>query len=183
MAELLHLDLQGVQGAIEKFSAMAKRAEDLSPVWEAGHDIFVTEMAEQFQTQGTFLLGEQWAPLNPKYLEKKLRKWGDPPGSFGILYRSGNLYSSLVNDTHPEHIKVIEPGGAIYGSSVDYGLYHQTGAIIHAADGGSWRLPQRKIIHVTARTSRWVTRLAVLYITKGRRAAVHGSSVQFFDTE
>lgn len=172
--ELLHLDLQGIENVRARVAGAAERARDLTPVWDLAHSIFVDEMVDQFTTQGQALLGTPWVPLNPKYAEKKHRIWGEPPAPLGILYRSGELFQSLTDDGHEAHIKVIEPGGAIFGSTIPYGMYHQTGAVIHAQDGSSWHLPQRKIVHMRERTKKWILRAAVSYILRGSRFTRQG---------
>lgn len=55
-------------------------------------------------------------------------------------------------------MRVIDPGGAIFGSTVDYGKYHQT---------GGERLPMRKIIQMSNRFTKAMFNAAMAYILRG----------------
>ncbi len=155
MAEVLHMDLSGLPFWTTLTHDMLTRLQDLSPVFEAGDSWFRAEMDEQFQTQGAYLQGgTEWAPLSPEYAKRK----PPPPAPFGILYRSGDLYRSLSVEGG-DHIKVIAPQEAAYGSSVPYGKYHQD---------GTEKMPQRKIIILLNKMRQRFARGALAYIMSGR---------------
>lgn len=155
MAEVLHMDLQGLPFWTTLSHDMLTRSQDLSPVFEAGDSWFRAEMAKQFETQGAYLQGgTEWAPLSVEYAKRK----PPPPAPFGILYRSGDLYRSLANEGG-KHIKLIAPQEAAYGSSVEYGRYHQS---------GTEKMPQRKIIIVLNRLRQAFRQASLTYIMTGR---------------
>lgn len=157
MAELLKLSLDGIAQWQGRTTAMLARLQDQSPVFEVGDQAFRLEMAKQFETEGGYLQGGvQWAPLNPSYAARK----PTPPSPFGILYRTGALFESLARDDR-NHVKIIAPDHAVYGSTVPYGKYHQEGGV-------AGRPPRRRIIIVTDRLRRFMQRALLNYVVRGR---------------
>lgn len=133
--ELLKLDLEGIDAMIGSQDDMRRRLEDETPVFEWADLPFRLEMAEQFATQGAYLEnGQLWTPLSPEYAARKPA----PPEPYGILYRSGALFESLSQDGG-DHVRTATATQGTYGTTVDYGQYHQT---------GTEKMPQRRIIRI-----------------------------------
>lgn len=174
--ELLTLETRGIGERAAFFRGAAARAEDLTPVWDFTHDVWLHEIAQQFLTQGRYFGGEEWAPLNPQYARKKLRDMGGPPPApLGILYKTGHLFEALTNAGSGEHIFAKDAQSVLLGATGEaarIGGYHQRGAVIevHDEEGGSRMatLPVRKIIGMRERFKATVFRAAVTYITGGQ---------------
>ena len=162
-SEVLHLELSGVAEQIARFEAMQARAQNLSPVWDVVHHAFAHEMADQFMSQGAYINGEEWAPLNPDYAKRKL-KFFNPPAPFGILYRTGRLFESLATESG-EHVYEPSAQAVTMGTTVPYGKYHQT---------GTEHLPKRKIIGLRNRFAQLVFRATVRWIVGGTVATADG---------
>lgn len=152
--ELLRIDLSGIANMKVATEAMIARALDLRPVFEVMHQAWTVEMIEQFATEGSYYMGEQWAPLSPEYAKRKMRKYGPMP----ILIATGALVKSLIGEGG-EHVKQIGPDHAVFGTSVPYAQYHQ---------GGTGKMPKRQIIKVTDQLARVGYDSAMKYITTGK---------------
>lgn len=77
--------------------------------------------SKQFATQGKFASGG-WAPLSPYTVAEKARKGLDPR----ILHATGRLAASLTGGSGK--IEVVSPHQMVFGTSVFYARFHQTGA-------------------------------------------------------
>lgn len=153
--ELISLDLKGLPRWSELTESMHERASDLSAVFEAGDEAFRVEMNQQFRTEGEYFLGKKWAPLSPAYAARK----PTPPPPFGILYRSGELWKSLTDESHEDHVKVITPTSGTYGTAIPYAKYHQQ---------GTPKMPQRKVIEIRKRLKAWFMRATIGHILSGK---------------
>lgn len=74
--------------------------------------------------------GLRWAPLSEKYAEWKSRRYPGAP----LLVRTGRLYESMTQKGAQGNIDIISKGGARFGSSISYGVYH---------DQGTRKMPKR----------------------------------------
>lgn len=154
MAELLKVDVSGLQQWSERVAGMQRRLEDLSPVFDAGDEWVRAEIGRQFETQGTYLQnGVEWAPLSPEYAKRK----PEPPAPFGILYLTGRLYESFAQENN-DHVKVITKDSGTYGSSVSYGKHPQK---------GTPKMPQRKIAIARNRLYQLFAKAIAAYSLKG----------------
>ena len=160
MPELLTINLTGIKEWQALTQDMIARAQDLSPVFEVMHEAWVTEMIEQFNTEGAYYDGEKWEALNPEYAKRKLKKYGPLP----ILIRTGRLIKSFIGEGG-EHVKIIRPDYAEFGSSVPYAQWHQK---------GTDKMPQRREIKATDQLKQVGFRSAVKYILKGDAAPSGG---------
>ena len=93
---------------------------DASPAFEKIGDSLARAERQQFRSQGAYGSGG-WAPLSPRYAAWKARHYPGRP----ILQRSGDLMESLT--VRPFGVDIVESQFAVFGSGVDYGLYHQQG--------------------------------------------------------
>jgi phage gpG-like protein len=112
---------------------------DNSPALAAVADDLREMIAEQFATEGA-ASGTPWAPLAPSTLRK--RRGGS------ILNATGALLSSLTDAGTPGHVEDIGGQQLLFGSSVPYAIFHQT---------GTRRMPARPIVALSADgTERWL---------------------------
>lgn len=74
----------------------------------------------------------QWAPLSVKYAAWKAIHYPGQP----ILVRTGALKASMTQLGAPGNITIITKTGAVFGSSISYGIYHDS-------DQPRSRLPRR----------------------------------------
>ena len=167
--ELLTLDLRGALGKQAFFGAAAERAQDLTPVWNFVHNVWLHEIAQQFLSEGRFVSdGEEWAPLNPEYARWKARHL-PPPAPLGILYRTGRLLEALSNEGSAEHVFSSTPDSVLLGATTPYGKYHQT---------GTDHMPVRPIIRTRNRFRRTVIRAAVRHILSGDIDSIEPADIQ-----
>lgn len=89
---------------------------------------FLYEIAEEkdqaFTNQST-VLGEPWAELAPSTVKKK--------GFSTILVDTGALRTSLVDIGGQDNVAAVSSHGLLYGTDVEYGIYHETGTGIMPA--------------------------------------------------
>lgn len=62
----------------------------------------------------------RWPPLNKKYATRKRKKYGEKP----ILQATGNLKKSMTEKGALGNINITRKFRASFGSSIDYGNYH-----------------------------------------------------------
>lgn len=74
--------------------------------------------------------GIRWPQLSEKYAEWKEKNYPGRP----LLVRTGSLKKSMTVQGAGGNITAIGKNGAVFGSSVSYGIYH---------DQGGSRIPQR----------------------------------------
>lgn len=75
----------------------------------------------QFASKGAYG-GTPWAALKPATLARKRRQNQDTR----ILRATGALFESLVGETHSAHILDLGRQTLRWGSSIAYGVYHQS---------------------------------------------------------
>jgi phage gpG-like protein len=120
-------------------------------------DVLEPAVSEQFTTQGH----GTWAELAPSTVARK--------GHSIILQESGRLEHSFHRGG-ADHVEMISRTRLTWGSSVPYGLFHQTGTgsgFQRRAKGAGRGVPMRKILELTdtnkrAMRSRMVRHLATL---------------------
>lgn len=110
---------------------------DYRPIWQVIEADFYSQIARQFQTEGT-AGGDKWEALKPEYAGWKEAHYPGKP----ILQRTGDLIESLTNPNSANGVRREERKTLTLGSLLPYALYHQTGT----RDG---RLPARPEIQLT----------------------------------
>lgn len=160
--ELLNISVRGLAERQADLQAVIGRMEDLTPVWDFVHSAWLGEMTQQFATQGSYIDGEEWAPLNPDYARRKLAHF-HVPAPYGILYRTGRLMEALSQSAAEAHVYEARPDSALLGATVPYGKYHQT---------GTEHMPKRRIIGLRNRFKRTIFRAAATYVTGGKLPSV-----------
>lgn len=110
-------------------------------------------LTEQFETEGSRASGG-WEPLSDAYAAWKGAQDFDP----GTILRATNrMFDSLTDEDHPDNIMVIEGGNMAYGSSVEYGQFHQQ---------GTSKMPMRKPLEFTELDKRgWMKQLQQYIVT------------------
>lgn len=138
-----------------QFNRFAQDLEDAVAVWEAIADSLEDEVSRNFQTEGSSS-GARWHPLSRRYAKWKAKVY---PGR-GILEATGALRESFEQGG-AGHVREIRPKKFIWGSTIDYGQYHQTGGDA---------LPRRPILRVTADTrEQWQRIVHRHLVTHSRR--------------
>lgn len=100
------------------------------------------QIAKDFQKsrKAIFLLKSPggYPDLSSKYKKRKQRAVGFV---YPILKLTGRLEDSLTNSTHPENVTRIEKTQMELGTTVEYGIYHQS-------DGPRKKIPLRKFLFI-----------------------------------
>lgn len=145
-----------VAGEVAMDRGLARFTDGISdwrPIWPVFGDEFYAHLKAQFETEGEAGLGSKWKPLSEVYAAWKERHF---PGK-KILERTGELKASLSSRTAAGSVYEERPQSLTIGSSIPYGIYHQT---------GGRKLPQRKEIALDERTKRELMRLAQAYLVQ-----------------
>jgi phage gpG-like protein len=129
-------------------------ADDATPAWEVLAKSFQLAQRKQFRSEGLYGSGG-WAPLSPRYAAWKARHYPGAP----ILVRTGDLRDSLTQ--RPFGVEVIEPRYAVFGSDVDYGLFHQQG------DG----VPRRRPVELPESLRRRWVKIIQRFLVTGKASA------------
>lgn len=168
--QVLNLEITNLERVRQFTQDMAERAADLTPVWETAHEAFLIEMQHQFATEGAHLTGQEWQPLSEAYAEWKQVHYAGQP----ILQRTSDLIQSLVNADDANHIAVMTPERAAFGTKVPYAIHHQNGTPGHWSEYRKkyvGALPQRRIIVQRDAYKRLVFRAAIAWILRGGQHA------------
>lgn len=124
----VHVEVFGEPIIRRRLLRTAGSVTDATPAWHAIARLLGRGAAKQFATAGGYG-GTPWAALRPATIARKLRLGLNP----AILRATNRLYNSLVLDAGPEHVAEFGEDFMRWGSSVPYGVYHQS------------RAPRRKI--------------------------------------
>lgn len=89
----------------------------------------------------------QYPPISEKYGNQKLKKVGF---KYPLLVRSGKLAASLLGPNNPGSIAIITKYSLIFGTSIEYGIYHQS-------DSPRSKIPLRKFLFIGPEASRYAT--------------------------
>lgn len=153
MAGTSHATITGDRRVRQLLSEMADRTRGVEPAWPSVGGVIAKAMINQFATEGSHLLGHQWAPLSPKYLAWKLSK--------GFLTerlrQTDAMRVSLTS--RPMAVEEYRPMSATFGTDDEKAHWHQE---------GTSRMPQRKIIEVTDDLADDVNSVLARYIFENR---------------
>lgn len=124
---LLELEVAGDVQLRRELLRWKGAVADASPAFDrmivgGGRDFMGLRRLEQrqFQSQGKFA-SAGWAPLAPSTVRAKARRGLDPR----ILHATGDLAASLAGG--PGSIEISQAHQLIFGTSVKYGRFHQSG--------------------------------------------------------
>jgi phage gpG-like protein len=131
------------------------RAEDMRPAFALIHNSFLGVERRQFSTEGTAYSGG-WAPLAESTRHYKERHGLDPR----ILHATLALRDSLTSPNNAGHIYQVTRDSMFVGSSVPYGVFHQSRA-------PRTRLPRRPPVQLSEDVKkRWV-KIIQSYLVRG----------------
>ena len=119
---VLKFSIAGQDQVLRTFSRWTDALSDFSPALEKIADDFLELEASQFASEGKTGSGG-WKALSPDYAAWKAINY---PGA-KILERDGWLRDSLTVKDAPFQVREISPTEAVLGTSVSYGIFHQTG--------------------------------------------------------
>lgn len=132
MAVRLGAQLGGLEEIVERIGGLKARAADPAPALEIIANLLEAHVAKTFATEGGHS-GHPWQPLAESTARARAHRWGHyrqaPASGAGprhpILVWRGYLRGSFQRG-HPEHVRAVSRSGLTWGSSVDYGIYHQS---------------------------------------------------------
>lgn len=122
---------------------------------------------EQFESQGRYASGG-WPALADSTVAHKAKYDLDPR----ILFATHTLFTSLTRKFDPQHIEHLSGDSLIFGSTVSYGIYHQSSR-------PRTKIPFRPPIAVTEGTKREMVREMQRALMVGLRPS-HETSLSEF---
>jgi phage gpG-like protein len=138
----LNIEVIGATAWNGAFIGVTKHIEDMRGVWAAIQSSMFRIFGEQFASEGGAGASGKWAALTHPYAALKAEKYGDMP----ILQASGKMMSSLTSNTE-DTVAEFEPQGAVFGTSLKYARFHQT---------GTKRMKARPIVALSQEQSRFL---------------------------
>jgi phage gpG-like protein len=117
-------------------------------------ELLIREEQQQFATEGRHASGG-WKPLKPATLASKRRRGL----RMEILQATGDLMSSLTDRGDKNMIFDAKPTELVFGTSVPYAIFHQT---------GTRRMSRRRPIELTEQTRRECVRILQRYLIEAR---------------
>ena len=143
-----------------RFSKAIEKTSNLSPVFMQIDAEYKKEVRKQFQTEGAYG-GQPWVGLSRLTIQDRKRK-GFAAGP--ILKRTGDLVNSLISKTG-DTINTVTPRMWIYGTSVRYGIFHQSRSPRR-------KIPRRPFLVVTAKFRLFVVRAMHKFIAEEERGII-----------
>ncbi len=125
---MANFDIQLTEESKKKIESLVKASKfDLRPTLRVigiGYRKEVQMIFEHQQSRGN---GLTWAPLSDKppgrgYASRKALQYPGAP----LLVRTGLLKGSMIQEGASGNISVISKTGAVFGSSISYGIYHDS---------------------------------------------------------
>jgi len=131
-----------------KIDSLAKMGKiDLRAIFNVigiGYRKEVSLIFDKKQARG---VGLRWAPLSPKYAERKAIEYPGAP----LLVRTGRLKDSITKKGALGGINIINKTQAVFGTTVPYGIYH---------DKGGKKIPKRNFSDVSERRKQiWIDQI------------------------
>ena len=143
-----------------RFSKYIERTADLRPVFMQIGEEYQKEVRKQFETEGAYG-GQPWVGLSRLTIEARKRK-GFAAGP--ILVMTSDLKDSLTKRTS-QTINVITPRMWVYGTSVRYGIFHQSRSPRR-------KIPRRAFLIVTAKFRLMVVRAMHRFIAEEEKGII-----------
>lgn len=133
-----------------KIEALAKAGKlDLRPTLNIIGKGYRKEVKMIFDHQQPRNEGDRWPQLSPRYAAWKAIHFPGKP----ILVRTGNLRRSMTEEGAPGNINIIGKTGAVFGTSVPYGIYHDS-------DSPRTKIPRRNFSEASERRKKiWVDQI------------------------
>jgi hypothetical protein len=123
MADNIKLTVS-VDGIRDRLSGMLNRA-GLVRGWlnRVAYPKIIAAQRRRWITEGGSE-GQVWAPLNPMYATRKLRKFADyPGGGRKMLIATGRLVDGMTGDNTADHYKMVTDRTLETGTTIDYARY------------------------------------------------------------
>lgn len=128
----LSIDITGIEGKVKEIGGIRKRLANPTPAWRASANLLEKHVRGVFSSQGV-RGGSLWRRLAPSTVKARTRGWGyyRRPAAFGagptspILTWSGRLRKSFTRGG-AGHIRRLSVSGLTWGSSIPYGIFHDS---------------------------------------------------------
>lgn len=141
----LDLDTFGETQFSRELLRVGDNAKDMTPAFDAIHELLLETETKQFSTQGSAFSGG-WKPLAPSTSWAKIKAGLD----LRILHATLRLRDSLTQPNHPDHVYTASGDEMFVGSKVPYGKFHQT---------GTERMPRRRPFQFDDSTRKQIVKL------------------------
>jgi len=106
-----------------KINALAKAGKlDLRPTMNVVGKGYRKEVGMIFDHEQPRGEKDRWAPLSDQYAAWKAKRFPGAP----ILVQTGALRRSMTSEGAPGNINTIGKTGAVFGTSIPYGIYHDS---------------------------------------------------------
>ncbi len=132
------------------------RARDMSEAFGAVAELWISETAEQFATEGRHA-SSGWRPLAQSTIDEKRKQSLRPE----ILRAHDDLLRSLTSRGDSNMVLTITPGELDYGSKLPYAEFHQR---------GTRKMPQRRPVEFTESARRNTIKILQRYLITGELA-------------
>lgn len=156
----------------KKISMLARAGKiDLRPILKVVGIGYRKEVAMIFGHEQPRGEGMRWPQLSEKYAEWKEKHYPGMP----ILQRSGRLFNSMTKQGSDGNITVIGKEGAVFGTSISYGIYHDS------TKSRSGKLPMRNFSEVSERRKQiWMDQIerSIIQNFKDNGISVSGEILQ-----
>jgi phage gpG-like protein len=176
----IRVSMAGQDVILRKIGALASAVKDLRPAWKNVFAFMDKYELNVFKSGGSFDGMAGWAPRKDGSFAWK-RKGGATGGNtwgkkfsvskhgglfqsikradkgHGILVDSGRLMNSLAVSSSSDAIREMDAKWMVYGTSVPYAGYHQT---------GTRKMVARPPLRLTESAKRQITQIVVLHMRK-----------------
>lgn len=163
------LEIEGYGETIVKRQLLRFSDQLMAPAaaLETAATILRHAVEEQFDTEGGYASGG-WPALAQSTVDHKAKYDLDPR----ILRATGTLHASLTRKFDPQHIEHLSVDSLIFGSTVSYGIFHQSSR-------PRTKIPFRPPIALTEATKRGMVREMQRALMVGLRPS-HETSLSEF---
>lgn len=149
----IELNVLGETQINRRLMRWSVRAADFAPVFEGILEFLERVEEAEFESEGAYA-GSPWAQLAASTVVAKERAGLDPR----ILHATLALRNSLTKSDDPEAIRIATPSMMVFGTTVPYGKYHQS---------GTSRMPRRRPVDLTEKNKAAIIRAMQFWITRG----------------
>lgn len=150
----LTIDAVGEEIVSRDLLRFGERAVDVEPAMHEVADLLRRSMVRQFDSAGAYGSGG-WAPLAASTVAAKQAQGLDPR----ILRARGDLFDSLTEEGHPDHLSIVRHDGLDFGTTDPKARFHQTGTA---------RMPQRRPVQLPEADRREAVRILQRHIVGSR---------------
>ena len=130
-----------------KFRDALKRASEVTQDLRVPFSLILSDFYRSEQAIFNLKSAGQYPVISPKYGDAKQAAVGF---KYPLLVRSGRLSASVLGPNNPGSVANVGPLSLIFGTSVPYGVYHQS-------DAPRSKIPLRKFLFIGPEASRFAT--------------------------